>query len=94
MKVIQKLLLAVALLLSGTVLWAQTVNINTADAEELAAVIKGVGPKTARAIVAYRQQHGPFRTVEELVKVKGVGQVTIDKNRPRLTVGDRQARQE
>ncbi|MFQ5488511.1 MAG: ComEA family DNA-binding protein, partial [Gammaproteobacteria bacterium] len=76
---------------------AQTVNINSADAEELAAAIKGVGQKSAHAIVAYRQQHGPFRSVEELAKVKGIGQATIDKNRASLSVGrqiERQARQE
>ena len=78
-----------ALLLASAALWARPVNINTADAETLAAAIKGVGPRTAEAIIAYRQTHGPFRSVDDLVKVKGIGQATLEKNRAALTVGER-----
>ncbi len=97
MKTVRAFMCFLTLLLTSTLLWAQTVNINSADADELAAAIKGVGRKTAHAIVAYRQQHGPFRRVEELAKVKGIGQATIDRNRASLSVGgqtERQARQE
>lgn len=62
------------------------VNLNQASAAEIAAVMKGVGEKKAQAIVAYRSQFGPFSTVDELVKVKGIGPGTVDKNRDRLTV--------
>lgn len=97
MKTVRMLMYFLTLLLMSPMLWAQSVNVNSADADELAAAIKGVGQKTARAIVVYREQHGPFRTVEELAKVKGIGPSTIDKNRPNLSVGghnELQARQE
>jgi len=61
-------------------------NLNQASAEEIAAVMKGVGKKKAQAIVAYRTQFGPFSRVEDLVNVKGIGLGTVDKNRDRLTV--------
>lgn len=67
--------------------WAANVNINTANASTLASVIKGVGDKKAQAIVKYRKQHGPFRTVDDLAKVPGIGAKTVAKNRSNLTVG-------
>lgn len=51
---------------------AATVNINEADAASLA-TLNGVGPKKAEAIVAYRNQHGKFKSVEDLTAVKGIG---------------------
>ncbi len=76
------------LALSSGTAWAEVVNINTANADELATAISGVGPKTAQAIVQYRTLHGPFRSVDDLVQVKGVGPSTIDKNRAILSVGE------
>lgn len=64
------------------------VNINTANATELAEMINGVGMKTAQEIIRYREQHGPFKTVDELTNIKGIGPVTIDKNRRHLTTGN------
>ena len=61
------------------------VNINTATAAELQ-TLKGIGAKKAADIVAYREQNGPFKTVEDLVKVKGIGPATVEKNRAELTV--------
>ena len=80
------------LALSSGTAWAQVVNINTASADELAAAIKGVGPKIAQAIVRYRAQHGPFRSVDDLMQVKGIGPATIDKNRAILSVGEQFSR--
>ena len=60
-----------------------TININTATAEMLTN-LKGIGPSKAEAIVQYRNMHGPFMNAEELTQVKGIGQATIDKNRPLL----------
>ena len=60
---------------------ATTVNINDADAETLAAVLVGVGESRAEDIVRYREQFGPFTTVEQLAEVKGIGTSTLDKNR-------------
>lgn len=62
------------------------VNINTADAQTLASELTGVGEKKAEAIVAYRQEHGPFKSVDELANVTGIGPATVEKNRARLSV--------
>lgn len=63
-----------------------TIDINTATAEEFAAAMTGVGHKKARAIVAYRDENGPFASVDDLVKVRGIGTATIESNRERLSV--------
>ena len=59
-----------------------TVNINTASPEDLTRHLKGVGPVKAKAIVGYREQYGPFRTVSELADVKGIGPKTVERLRP------------
>lgn len=61
-----------------------TVNINTADAKEIATLLQGVGEKKAQDIVDYRNQHGKFKDVDALKQVKGIGQATIDKNKNRI----------
>jgi len=71
----------------GGVAELQKININTADAWLLAA-LPGIGDVHATAIVAYRQQHGPFRDINELLNVEGIGTVTLDKIRVFITVGD------
>ena len=58
----------------------QPVNINRASAARIAAAMKGVGLKTASAIVAYRQANGPFKSIDELAEVKGIGMATLSKN--------------
>jgi competence protein ComEA helix-hairpin-helix repeat region len=60
------------------------VNVNTATAEEISKELKGVGPAKAGAIVLYRKQHGPFKDLKELTKVKGIGAATVDKNRENI----------
>jgi len=62
------------------------VNINAADAQSLAAGLKGVGQSRADDIVRYRETYGPFTSVDELAEVKGVGKSTIEKNRHVLTL--------
>jgi competence protein ComEA len=76
--------------LSGVAAAANTdaVDINTADAQTLAAALKGVGPDKAEAIVAYRDTHGPFKSIDDLTQVKGIGEKTVDRNRDAITVGD------
>lgn len=54
----------------------QKININTATAEELDQ-LKGVGANKAQAIVEYRTQHGPFKTVDDLASVRGFGSKTL-----------------
>jgi competence protein ComEA len=62
-----------------------TVNINTASAKELDA-LPGIGAKTAALIVEYRQKNGPFKKIEELMNVRGVGEKSFLKLKPQLTV--------
>ncbi|ROV51751.1 ComEA family DNA-binding protein, partial [Neisseria chenwenguii] len=57
----------------GTALSLAAVNINTAGEAELE-TLPGVGPAKAKAIVAYRSQHGQFKSVDELKNVKGIGE--------------------
>jgi competence protein ComEA len=75
------------LFLCGSLALAGPVDINTADAATLARELTGIGLKRAQSIVDYRQKHGPFRTVDELRLVKGIGPAAIDKNRESLRVG-------
>lgn len=67
---------------------ADPVDLNTADAQTLATALKGVGPAKAEAIVMYREQHGPFKSVDDLESVKGIGAKTVETNRDALTVSD------
>jgi competence protein ComEA len=62
------------------------VNINTATAAELDA-LPGIGAKTAALIIEYRQKNGPFKKIEELMNVRGVGEKNFLKLKPQLTVG-------
>ena len=88
MKSLKSTITAIALLACGAVFAAEPVNINTADAQTLADAINGVGLKRAEAIVDYRNQNGPFKSVNELVQVRGVGEKSLEKSRDRLTVGN------
>ena len=64
----------------------EKVDINTADEAALAAALKGVGLRKAAAIIEYRDQHGGFRTIDELANVRGIGLNTVDQNIERLTL--------
>jgi len=61
------------------------VNLNTAPPEILA-LLPGVGPAKAQSILAYRRRH-PFRTVDELVRIKGIGRKMVRRLRAHLAVG-------
>ncbi|TQQ48989.1 ComEA family DNA-binding protein [Vibrio cholerae] len=61
-----------------------TVNINTASAEELATLLKGIGLKKAQAIVDYREANGPFSNIDDLTNVKGIGEATVRNNATRI----------
>jgi competence protein ComEA len=65
---------------------AGAVDINAANASELAAALVGVGQSKAEAIVDYRDANGPFKSVDDLALVKGIGAATIDRNRDKLSV--------
>ena len=62
------------------------VDLNKASTEALIG-IPGIGKVMAERIVAWRDEHGPFRRVEDLMKVKGVGEKTFEKLRPYVKVG-------
>lgn len=61
-----------------------SVNINSASAEEIMLSLKGVGKKKAKAIVDYRKKNGKFTTIDDLMKVKGIGKKLIAKNKKRV----------
>ncbi len=61
-----------------------TVDINTADVEEISEVLVGVGESKAKAIIAFRNQNGPFSTAQDLLQVKGIGEATLRKNQDRI----------
>ena len=78
---------AAAILLTAPLLaTAGPVDINTADAETISAELKGVGLAKAKAIVEYRQKHGPFRSPDDLSLVKGIGERTVELNRSDIKV--------
>lgn len=64
---------------------AAPVNLNTADAEELA-TLPGIGPATAQKIIAYRESVGAFQSTEELMQVDGIGEKTFQKLKELVTV--------
>ena len=61
-----------------------SVNINSASEKELMLSLKGIGKKKAKAIIDYRKKHGQFKAVEDLTKVKGIGEKLIEKNKQRI----------
>ncbi|MEX2365246.1 MAG: helix-hairpin-helix domain-containing protein [Pseudohongiellaceae bacterium] len=63
------------------------VDINNDSAEKIADLLDGVGLVRAEAIVAYRDEFGPFIAPEDLMNVQGVGPATLEKNRDRIQVG-------
>ena len=75
-----------ALLATSALAGGERVNINTADAATLDRVLNGIGPSKAEAIVAYRKANGPFRSIDQLASVKGIGLSTIEKNRDRIVI--------
>ncbi|QPK01535.1 helix-hairpin-helix domain-containing protein [Enterobacter mori] len=62
------------------------VSINSASAEDLARVMNGVGLKKAQAIVSYREEYGPFKTVDDLKQVPGMGSSLVERNLSHLTL--------
>ena len=65
---------------------SSAININTADAQGLADGLQGIGMSKAQLIVAYRKEHGPFASADELGDVKGIGKKTLERNRARITL--------
>jgi len=65
---------------------AKPININTANSEELQQV-PGIGPATAQKILQMRKSYGPFKSLDDLLAIRGLGQKRLDKMRKYLTVG-------
>ena len=63
----------------------ETIHLNQATAEQLQA-LPGVGPALAERIISYRDEHGPFRSVDQLAEVKGIGQAKLAKLKEQLTI--------
>ena len=65
-----------------------TININTATAQELSAFLPGIGEVKAENIVAYREAIGGFKSVEELIEVNGIGEATLNNIRSYCRISD------
>ncbi|MBY6186796.1 helix-hairpin-helix domain-containing protein [Marinobacter hydrocarbonoclasticus] len=88
------LMMALAIMMTPLVVWsaeipqeveqASPVNINTAEAEILADALTGIGLQKAQAIVDYRNEHGPFQTKDDLLKVPGIGKQLLTRNLDRI----------
>jgi competence protein ComEA len=64
---------------------ASVVNLNTASSAELQ-TLPGIGARTAERILEYRQKNGPFKKIEEIMNVQGIGEKVFLKLKPQLTV--------
>lgn len=85
MTLFKTLFAVAAIALSGLAFAAGTVDINSADVQTLQ-TLDGIGPSKAQAIVAYRQANGPFKSVEDFGKVKGIGDKTLEINRAKIAL--------
>ena len=88
MKLINSVLLTFFLALPVLGFSAESININTADKDALMSVINGVGDRKAEAIISYRKENGPFKSIDELTNIKGIGQAMVDKHRDKLSTSE------
>ncbi len=84
-----RLILSLILLftLSGPVIAAEKIDINSASAAELASGLNGVGDVLAKRIIEYRNKNGGFSSLDELIEVSGIGPKKLTKNRNRIRIG-------
>ena len=85
MKAIKLFVLAICLGFS-LMASAEQININTADVKTLTRELVGVGKTRAEAIVNYREKNGPFTSVDELTRVDGIGNRTVENNRQNIVL--------
>jgi len=71
---------------SGSATAPVKININTATLEELQTLPR-IGPAIAQRIIDYRKEHGPFKRIEDLLKVQGIGERVFEQIKDRITVG-------
>ena len=87
MKRTKQVFLLLICALGGALAMAGPVDVNSADAETISAELSGVGLSKAAAIVEYRKKNGPFKSVDELLNVKGIGERTLEMNEKNIRVG-------
>ena len=80
MKIIFGILIFVASLLAS-------IDINSASAEELSS-LNGIGAKKAKAIISYRDDIKCFKSIDELLNIKGIGKATLEKNKDNIIIGN------
>ena len=83
---IKALLLSVILSFMSFSVFAEVVNLNKADAAAFQYYLKGIGEKKAKDIVAYRKEHKSFKTIEEIMQVKGIGEGIFKKIKADLSL--------
>jgi competence protein ComEA len=87
MKLLVQWILFAAFVAAAPVFAATQVDVNSADARALAEALDGVGLAKAEAIVAWRKQHGPFETLDDLGRVEGIGPHILEQNRDAIVFG-------
>jgi len=85
MNYLHSLALACALFLTAPA-FAEIVNVNQADAAALAQNLNGIGEAKAQKIIEYREQHGGFKSLDELANVPGIGAKTVERNRDNMSL--------
>ncbi len=83
-----KLIALIAGLIVPMWVLAGPVDLNSADASTLAKELDGIGLARAKAIVEYRERNGKFRSVDEVLNVKGIGPQVLEQNKGNLQVRD------
>jgi len=90
MKLFYSLFFSLALLFATSAMAApsavEKVNINTANAEQIASSMTGIGDSKAKAIIEYRSSYGKFTSIHDLENVDGIGAKTVEKNKDKITL--------
>ena len=63
-----------------------SIDLNTATEQELSQELKNIGKDKAAAIVEYRKMHGNFSSIDDLKKIKGIGEATVEMNRHKMSI--------
>ncbi|NOX08041.1 MAG: ComEA family DNA-binding protein [Gammaproteobacteria bacterium] len=89
MRTFKLVLFSIFLFVSSWAHALEPLDINVASVKQMMNVLNGIGPYRAAAIVAYRDSNGPFESIEDLSKVKGVGSAIMERNRARIIVKEK-----